>query len=177
MKYKVKEIFKSIQGEGYHVGKSAIFVRFSGCNLWNGNKLKRKSSMCDFCDTDFIGTGGVNGGNYNLDDLINKINQIWESTFTLQNRFVILTGGEPLLQVDKALVNKLKQLNYFVAIETNGTINTDIDFDWLCVSPKEKATLNLKKGDELKVVYPQDNYDLKSLEKLNFNFFFSSAKV
>ena len=172
MIYKVKEIFKSIQGEGYHVGRNAVFVRFSGCNLWNGNIHMRKDAICNFCDTDFVGTNGLNGGKYSLDQLVKKINMVWNSTFSKEKRFVIFTGGEPLLQVNQSLVNELKSLNFYVALETNGTLCTNIKFDWVCVSPKENSIWKLKNGDELKVVYPQNKFNLKNLEKLDFKFFF-----
>ena len=110
--YKIKEIFRSIQGEGYNIGKETVFVRFSGCNFWNGNINDRTNAICDFCDTDFKGVDGKNGGVYNLKELIEKIGTVWESTFTLQKKLVILTGGEPLLQVDENLVNSLKEKNF-----------------------------------------------------------------
>jgi len=174
--YKVKEIFKSIQGEGYHVGRNAVFVRFSGCNLWNGNIHSRKNAICNFCDTDFVGTDGLNGGKYSLDQLAKKINMVWDSTFSKEKKFVIFTGGEPLLQVNQSLVNELKSLNFYVALETNGTLCTNIKFDWVCVSPKENSIWKLKNGDELKVVYPQNKFNLKNLEKLDFKFFFLQPK-
>ena len=176
MMYKVKEIFKSIQGEGYHVGRSAVFLRFSGCNLWNGQVDDRDNSLCSFCDTDFIGTDGQNGGIYSLDDLINKIEKVWHSRISFDRKFIILTGGEPLLQVDYRLLEKLKSQNFYIAIETNGTIDTKLSFDWICVSPKENAEWKLKRGNELKIVYPQYKFDLKNLTKLDFQFFFLQPK-
>lgn len=176
MFYKIKEIFRSIQGEGYHVGKEAVFVRFTGCNLWNGKTQDKKSAICNFCDTDFVGTNGKNGGIYDLKNLIEIIDLIWSSNFSNQQKFVILTGGEPLLQVNNELVEKLKRKNFFVAIETNGTIKTSIKFNWICVSPKENSIWKLKHGDELKIIYPQYKFNLKELEKLNFKFFFLQPK-
>jgi len=170
--YKIKEIFRSIQGEGFFSGKKAVFVRFSGCNLWNGLKKTKENSICNFCDTDFIGTNGKNGGSYKVDDLINKIEVVWKSEFTTDEKFVVLTGGEPLLQVDQELLKALRKNKYKIALETNGTINTRLKFDWVCVSPKEKADWNLRKGDELKIIFPQNNFNLREISKLDFKFFF-----
>ena len=172
MFYKVKEIFKSIQGEGYHVGKEAVFVRFTGCNLWNGKTQDKKSAICNFCDTDFVGTNGKNGGIYNLKNLIEIIDLVWSSNFSNQQKFVILTGGEPLLQVNNELVEKLKRKNFFVAIETNGTIKPPEGIDWICVSPKVNTNTILKSGNEIKLVYPQKGINLKYYENLNFDHFF-----
>ena len=177
MSYKIKEIFKSIQGEGYHVGRNAVFVRFTGCNLWNGNISHRKNAICNFCDTDFVGINGINGGEYSSEQLVKKINLIWNSTFSNDKKFVILTGGKPLLQVEQDFIDKLKKLNFYVALETNGTILTSIRFDWICVSPKENSLWKLKDGDELKIVYPQNKFNYKSLEKLNFKFFFYNQNM
>ena len=170
--YKIKEIFNSIQGEGFNTGKKSVFVRFSGCNLWNGNFETKKNSICNFCDTDFKGTNGKNGGKYKLEDLIKKVVKVWEASFSFTERFVILTGGEPLLQVDQNLLNALKEKKFKIAIETNGTIDTKLKFDWVCVSPKENAIWKLKKGDELKIVFPQNKFDLKNITKLDFKYFF-----
>ena len=172
MMYKVKEIFKSIQGEGFFSGKEAVFLRFTGCNLWNGRKKDKSKSICNFCDTDFLGTDGKNGGKYNLEELISIANNVWNCTYTSQKKFIVLTGGEPLLQVDDLLIKKLKRENFFVAVETNGTIKTNLEFDWITVSPKENAQWNLKKGDELKIVYPQYKFDLKKIRNLDFKYFF-----
>ncbi len=174
--YKVKEIFKSIQGEGYNSGKDSVFVRFSGCNLWNGKIKDKEKAVCNFCDTDFVGTNGKNGGVYRLKELVEIIDKVWDSSFSIEKKFVVLTGGEPLLQVDEKLVRTLKDFKYNVALETNGTINTMIDFDWICVSPKDPKNWKLKRGDELKVVYPQNKFNLKRLLKLNFKHFFLQPK-
>ena len=170
--YKVKEIFRSIQGEGFHSGKNAVFIRFSGCNLWNGIEKFRKKAICNFCDTDFVGVDGENGGEYKLDDLIKKTLDIWGRTKSHHKKFVVLTGGEPLLQVDKQLIRELKKKNFYIALETNGTIRTKLKFDWIVVSPKQNATWNLKNGDELKVVYPQNKINLKKALNLKFKYFF-----
>lgn len=174
--YKVKEIFRSIQGEGFFTGKEAIFLRFSGCNLWNGLIESRANSLCNFCDTDFRGTNGKNGGSYSLNDLLEILEKIWKSRFSLSKKFIILTGGEPLLQVDQKLVKALKDCQYYVAVETNGTIKTGLDFDWISVSPKENARWNQKTGDELKIVYPQNKFDLKKITNLKFKYFFLQPK-
>ena len=170
--YKIKEIFKSIQGEGFFSGRQAVFIRFSGCNLWNGHHNDRQVSLCQFCDTDFIGTNGKNGGRYTQLKLIEKIENVWKSSFSIGQKFVVLTGGEPLLQVDSNLLRGLKKKNFTVALETNGTIRTDLNFDWICVSPKENSVWRLKCGDELKIIYPQPKFDLKKISKLNFKYFF-----
>ena len=174
--YKVKEIFRSIQGEGYKTGKESVFIRFTGCNLWNGKVENRLKAVCDFCDTDFVGEDGENGGRYSLEDLVEKVEGVWKSSFTLKSKYVVLTGGEPLLQVDQALVNLLKKKKYTVALETNGSIPTDINFDWVCVSPKDPNYWEQKKGDELKIIFPQDKFNLKELLKLDFKYFFLQPK-
>lgn len=168
----IKEIFKSIQGEGFFSGKSAVFVRFTGCNLWNGLVKDRENALCQFCDTDFLGTNGQNGGYYSLNDLLNKIDKIWNQKKLINNKFIVLTGGEPMLQVNKKLVESLKKRGYFVSVETNGTIQFDIDFDWVCVSPKQRTKWKVISGDELKVIFPQQAFDLNMLKKLNFKYFF-----
>ena len=168
----IKEIFKSIQGEGFFSGKSAVFVRFTGCNLWNGLVKDRENALCQFCDTDFLGTNGQNGGYYSLNDLLNKIDKIWNQKKLTNNKFIVLTGGEPMLQVNKKLVESLKKRGYFVSVETNGTIQFDIDFDWVSVSTKQRTKWKVISGDELKVIFPQQAFDLNMLKKLNFKYFF-----
>lgn len=170
--YYIKEIFKSIQGEGYNVGKPAVFIRFSGCNLWNGRVNEKKNAICKFCDTDFLGLNGVNGGKYDISQLVKKVNLIWENSLSFSEKFVVLTGGEPMLQVNKTLIQKLKESGFRVAIETNGTFEINFHIDWICVSPKENSLFKLKSGDELKVIFPQPKLDLNYLKKLNFKFFF-----
>ena len=170
--YYIKEIFKSIQGEGYNVGKPAVFIRFSGCNLWNGRVNEKKNAICKFCDTDFLGLNGVNGGKYDISQLVKKVNLIWENSLSFSEKFVVLTGGEPMLQVNKTLIQKLKENGFRVAIETNGTFEINFHIDWICVSPKENSLFKLKSGDELKVIFPQPKLDLNYLKKLNFKFFF-----
>ena len=174
--YKVKEIFKSIQGEGFYSGKTAVFVRFSGCNLWSGKNSDKKKAICKFCDTDFFGTNGKNGGTYSLDKLIKQINNVWNYNHSSQKKFVVLTGGEPLLQINHSLLKKLQNENFFVSVETNGTIKTNLNFDWITVSPKEDAKWRQRSGNELKLVYPQTKFDLKKIVKLDFNYFFLQPK-
>tara|TARA_B100000282_G_scaffold198765_1_gene145353 strand:- start:2771 stop:3400 length:630 start_codon:yes stop_codon:yes gene_type:complete len=148
-KYAIKEIFYSIQGEGYHVGKPAIFIRFTGCNFWNGKEKDRSKAICNFCDTDFLKTDGQNGGRYTSCDLIDKI-----KTLSKTCKYVVLTGGEPLLQVNHDLVEKFKENEYYVAIETNGSKIPPKNIDWICCSPKSLNKLNIMETHELKVVYP-----------------------
>ena len=167
--YSIKEIYKTIQGEGAQSGQSAIFVRFSGCNLWSGKEKHRDDAICKFCDTDFVGTDGENGGKYSIETLITKIQELWDSE---EEAYIVFTGGEPMLQLDKKLISACKEANFITAIETNGTIKIDFDIDWICVSPKAGSELLVNKGNELKVVYPQDEFDLKSFETLSFDHFF-----
>ncbi|MEE2695380.1 MAG: 7-carboxy-7-deazaguanine synthase [Pseudomonadota bacterium] len=174
--YKIKEIFRSIQGEGFYSGKDAVFIRFSGCNFWNGLQKDKKKAICNFCDTDFRGVDGNYGGNYDIKNLMITVENIWKSSFSLEKKYVVLTGGEPLLQVDEELVRCLKNRGYTVAVETNGSIRTKINFDWICVSPKNNNNWELKKGDELKIVYPQNIFDLKKLLVLDFKYFFLQPK-
>ena len=171
MNYKVKEIYKSIQGEGFHTGRVAILCRFAGCNLWSGVEKNRLSADCNFCDTDFVGTNGVNGGTFlDADILSNQIESLWGKG--KNDRFVILTGGEPMLQVDTPLIDSLHKKGFFVAIETNGTIKINEPVDWICVSPKVGVNLVQKEGSELKLIYPQLNIDPFIYESMNFNYFY-----
>ena len=154
MSYAVKEIFLTLQGEGAHAGRAAVFCRFSGCNLWTGREEDRAAATCQFCDTDFVGMDGTLGGRYaTADDLADTIAAQWVGT--LPDRYVVLTGGEPLLQVDKAFIDALHARGFEIGIETNGTIEPPEGIDWLCVSPKAGADLVVKRGHELKLVYPQ----------------------
>jgi len=152
--YAVKEIFLTLQGEGAHAGRAAVFCRFSGCNLWSGREEDRAVAVCRFCDTDFVGMDGTLGGRYaTADELADTVAAQWAGT--AGNRYVVLTGGEPLLQVDKAFVDALHARGFEIGIETNGTIAPPDGIDWLCVSPKAAANLLVRKGHELKLVYPQ----------------------
>lgn len=152
--YAVKEAFYTLQGEGAQAGRPAVFCRFSGCNLWNGLETSRSNAVCSFCDTDFIGTDGQNGGKFhNAEQLVEHLNTLWRGQ--KQDRFVVLTGGEPALQVDQALVNELHTQGYYIAIETNGSKALPDGIDWVCLSPKGASNVVLRQCNELKLVYPQ----------------------
>ena len=170
MKYRIKEIFFTQQGEGKNTGKDFIFVRFSGCNLWSGQEKHRASAICKFCDTDFYGTDGINGGKYQAKELIEKIKSLWISADS-QIR-VVLTGGEPLLQVDKGLISALKKEDIYIAVETNGTLEAPDGIDWICMSPKANTEIKLRKGSEVKVVYPQKNLNPDNFNVLDFKNFY-----
>ncbi|MHC1944381.1 7-carboxy-7-deazaguanine synthase [Bradyrhizobium sp. UFLA06-06] len=154
MSYAVKEIFLTLQGEGAHAGRASVFCRFAGCNLWSGREQDRAGAVCKFCDTDFVGTDGTLGGRYaTAEELAGTIAAQW--TGGEAARYVVLTGGEPLLQVDAALIEALHDHGFAIAIETNGTIAPPDGLDWICVSPKAASELVVRKGHELKLVYPQ----------------------
>ena len=154
MSYAVKEIFLTLQGEGAHAGRAAVFCRFAGCNLWSGREQDRTSATCKFCDTDFVGTDGTLGARYaSADDLADAIASQWAGEHGY--RYVVLTGGEPLLQVDADLIDALHARGFAIGLETNGTIEPPDGVDWICVSPKAGAELRVRRGDELKLVYPQ----------------------
>ena len=171
--YKIKEIFYSIQGEGYHSGRPAIFIRFSGCNLWTGQEKDRDKAICQFCDTDFVGTDGTNGGIYTSEELVVKLLDLSKDS---NCRFAIFTGGEPLLQADSALINKLKSEGFYISVETNGTQKVPKGINWITVSPKANAKFIQKFGDELKLIYPQENSDPSSFIDLKFNHFYLQPK-
>jgi 7-carboxy-7-deazaguanine synthase len=171
MSYAAKEIFYTLQGEGVHTGRAAVFCRFAGCNLWSGREQDRATAVCQFCDTDFVGTDGDGGGSFvTAEDLAAAVAARWPQS-DKGKRFVVCTGGEPLLQIDKALIDALHKQNFIIAIETNGTIAVPDGIDWVCVSPKSRAELVVTRGDELKVVYPQTT-DPRAYEQLNFEHFF-----
>ena len=167
--YAIKEIYKTIQGEGAQAGRAAVFVRFSGCNLWSGREKHRESAVCNFCDTDFVGTNGVNGGNYSATQIAQIILEIWGTSF---NKLIVFTGGEPMLQLDETLIKICQENGFETAIETNGTIPIDFHIDWICVSPKEGSELVVKKGNELKVVFPQIGQNLNYFLNLDFDHLF-----
>ena len=169
--YKVKEIFLTRQGEGYHTGRKSVFVRFSGCNLWSGLEKDRNKAICNWCDTDFIGTNGLNGGNYSLNDIVKTVCELWPENIN-EKPFVVCTGGEPLLQLDQFFVDEIHKNGFEIAIETNGTCLPPDKIDWICVSPKKNTDLILKNGDELKFVYPQLGFEPQQFEKFSFNHFF-----
>jgi 7-carboxy-7-deazaguanine synthase len=169
--YSVKEIFYSLQGEGANAGRPAVFCRFAGCNLWTGREADRTSAVCDFCDTDFVGTDGSGGGKFaSADDLADAVARQWPPGAA--HRFVVCTGGEPLLQLDAAAVAALRERGFYVAIETNGTLAAPKGIDWICVSPKAAAPLELQRGNELKLVYPQPLARPERFESLAFDHFF-----
>jgi len=170
MSFTVKEIFLTLQGEGLQVGRPAVFCRFAGCNLWSGREVDRDAAVCRFCDTDFVGTTGTKGGRYrDADELANTIEAEW--TGGEVNRLCVLTGGEPLLQVDEDLVRALHDRGFRVAIETNGTLPAPAGIDWICVSPKSGTRLEITRGHELKLVYPQDDAPPERFEHLSFDHF------
>ena len=170
MKYKVKEIYFTQQGEGKNTGKDFVFVRFTGCNLWSGKEKHRASAVCKFCDTDFYGTDGINGGVYEKKDLVTKIKSLWISMDSEIR--VVLTGGEPLLQVDDSLITALKKENIYIAIETNGTLKAPKGIDWICMSPKANTDIQLTEGSEIKVIYPQENLDPADFNNMNFSNYY-----
>lgn len=172
-KYKIKEIFYSIQGEGFNSGTPAVFIRFSGCNLWTGNDNDRYKAICKFCDTDFVGTDGENGGVYTSETLSDKL---YDLTKVNSCRFLIFTGGEPLLQFDEELINHLKNSNYFISVESNGTIKAPSGIDWLTISPKSGSKLKQNTGNEIKIVFPQIDMNPKEYEKMNFSHFYIQPK-
>ena len=168
--YTVKEIFYTLQGEGANAGRPAVFCRFSGCNLWTGREADRPTAICDFCDTDFVGVGPDGGKFATAADLADAVAAHWPAGEG--NRFVVCTGGEPLLQLDADAVNAFHARDFRVAVETNGTQDPPPGVDWICVSPKSRAGLRLTHGNELKLVFPQPGLDPASLESLDFEEFF-----
>ncbi len=175
MSYAVKEIFLTLQGEGAHAGRTAVFCRFSGCNLWTGREQDRADAVCKFCDTDFVGTDGTLGGRYaSADDLASAIAAQWvgpQASSTQDHRYTVLTGGEPLLQIDPALIDALHARGFTIAVETNGTIAPPPGLDWICVSPKAGSQLVVRKGHELKLVYPQPENTPEDFAGLEFERF------
>ena len=168
MSYQVKEIFYTLQGEGANAGRAAVFCRFAGCNLWSGREQDRASATCQFCDTDFVGTDGTLGGKFaHADALADQIQAQWPA-LDEDHRFVVMTGGEPLLQVDSALIAALHARGFQIAVETNGTIAAPSGIDWICVSPKAGSNWIQREGHELKVVWPQPGLDLEVLEAAAF---------
>ncbi|ALG68020.1 7-carboxy-7-deazaguanine synthase [Beggiatoa leptomitoformis] len=174
MTYHVKEIFYTLQGEGAQTGRAAVFCRFAGCNLWSGNEADRATALCQFCDTDFNGTTGTGGGKFTTaEDLVTAITQTWQAKNNIHAQpYVVCTGGEPLLQIDNALITALHQANFNIAIETNGTQTAPTGIDWICVSPKARAPLILTAGHELKLVYPQEDALPEQFIDLDFQHFF-----
>jgi len=169
--YTVKEIFYTLQGEGANAGRAAVFCRFSGCNLWSGREEDRSRAVCQFCDTDFVGVGPDGGRFEEPDDLAEAVTRAWRGDDDTE-RFVVCTGGEPLLQLDEPLIEAFQSRGFKVAIETNGTRRAPQTIDWICVSPKAGATLVQRSGDELKLVYPQTDAPPEDFETLPFDHFF-----
>ena len=173
MCYAVKEIYYTLQGEGAQAGRAAVFCRFAGCNLWSGREADRAEAVCKFCDTDFVGVDGEGGGKFDsAEDLAEAIAQKWSADSGLGRRFVVCTGGEPLLQLDAELIAALHGRNFEIAVETNGTITAPQGLDWITVSPKSGADLKQRSGDELKLVFPQLGVDPAEFEALAFRHFF-----
>jgi 7-carboxy-7-deazaguanine synthase len=169
--FAVKEIYYTLQGEGVQAGRPAVFCRFAGCNLWSGREADRAEAICNFCDTDFVGTDGPGGGKFpTAADLAKACRSAWRGNSGTPP-FVVLTGGEPMLQVDAALIGALHEAGFAVAIETNGTLPVPRAIDWICVSPKAGAPLVQRWGDELKFVYPQTDFDPDELGDLDFTHF------
>ena len=173
MSYAVKEIFYTLQGEGGQAGRAAVFCRFAGCNLWSGREADRAMAICRFCDTEFVGVDGAGGGKFDsAEDLAAAVEEKWPLDATQGNRFVVCTGGEPLLQMDSTLIDAFHGRGFEIAVETNGTIAAPADLDWVCVSPKAGAGLVQRTGQELKLVFPQEGFDPDQFSSLNFRHFF-----
>ena len=172
MTYSVKEVYYTLQGEGANAGRPAVFCRFTGCNLWSGREEDRENSVCWFCDTDFVGTDGPGGGVFETADVLaDRIASVWLPERSSE-RLVVCTGGEPLLQLDSTLINKLHDRGFLVAVETNGTKVVPDGVDWVCVSPKPGMEIVVRSGDELKLVHPQENVDPSTFESWQFDHFF-----
>jgi len=170
MTYSVKECFLTLQGEGMQAGSRAVFLRFAGCNLWTGREQDRASAQCNFCDTDFVGTDGTGGGKFqSSDELAAHVESLWGEG--LEQRLVVITGGEPMLQLDGALVDALHGRGFRIAVETNGTMPAVAGLDWICVSPKAGTQVVQRAGDELKLVWPQKGIDPAELESWDFDHF------
>ena len=170
MAYSIKELYLTLQGEGAHSGRPAVFCRFTGCNLWSGREQDRRTAICRFCDTDFVGTDGDHGGRFETaQDLAETVAALWTGT---GNPYVVCTGGEPLLQLDELLIKALHEQGLEIAVETNGTIPVPVGIDWVCVSPKANTKIIVTSGDELKLVYPQLGADPQQFEHLDFSHFY-----
>ena len=170
MTYAVKEMFLTLQGEGVNAGRRAVFVRFAGCNLWSGREQDRASAQCRFCDTDFVGTDGEGGGKFaSADDLADHVQALWG--VGAEGRLVVITGGEPMLQLDDGLVDALHARGFRIAAETNGTLPAVGGLDWICVSPKAGTDVVQREGNELKLVWPQEGIDPAKLESWGFDHF------
>lgn len=169
--YSVKEMYYTIQGEGARTGRPAVFLRFAGCNLWSGREEDRSAAVCQFCDTDFFGTDGVNGGKYQPEALISQALSLWPPRAG-GKKYIVCTGGEPLLQLDAGLIAGLQQAGFEVACETNGTLEAPPGLDWICMSPKANTRILLRSGNEIKIIYPQEGIDPGDFESLDYDHFF-----
>jgi 7-carboxy-7-deazaguanine synthase (Cx14CxxC type) len=171
MAYSINEIYYTIQGEGFYTGRPAVFIRFSGCNLWSGHEADRPTAICQFCDTDFLGNDGPEGGKYETpDNIVKTVRKLWPKRSDALP-FVVCTGGEPLLQLNSELIDALHSAAFEIAIETNGTIPIPANIDWACVSPKADTVLKARSGDELKLVYPQHDLDPEQFLQMDFEHF------
>ncbi len=171
--YAIKETFRTLQGEGRHAGRAAVFVRFSRCNLWSGHEQDRATAVCQFCDTEFVGTDGDGGGVFRgADALADHVAGVWGSG--REHRFVVCTGGEPALQLDRDLIDALHERSFEVAVETNGTLELPPGIDWVCMSPKAGTEIVVTTGDECKIVFPQEGIDPATFEVLEFDHFLLS---
>src|SRR6476469_9637492 len=168
MSYAVKEAFLTLQGEGVQSGSRAVFLRFAGCNLWSGREADRATAQCNFCDTDFVGTDGENGGRYDAERLAGRVAALWGEG---ERALVVITGGEPMLQLDAALIDALHARGFEIAVETNGTLPAPAGIDWICVSPKAGTDVVQRTGDELKLVWPQAGVDPMALLGWDFRHF------
>jgi 7-carboxy-7-deazaguanine synthase len=172
MSYALKEAFLTLQGEGAQAGRTAVFCRFAGCNLWSGREEDRLAAVCRFCDTDFVGMDGPGGGRFeNAAALVGHLLRLW-GDLPAARRFVVCTGGEPLLQLDRALIDALHAERFYIAVESNGTVTAPEGIDWLCVSPKGRSTVLQREGDELKLVYPQSEIPPETVEHWRFDHYF-----
>lgn len=168
--YTIKEIYFTQQGEGYHTGRPAVFLRFTGCNLWTGFEIDRESAICYWCDTDFVGMDGPYGGKYSADQVAETVQRIWPENE--KKPYLVCTGGEPLLQMDDEFISTVHRSDFEIGIETNGTKIPPEGIDWICVSPKANAEFILKKGHELKIVFPQSGINPRQYQDLDFDHFF-----
>jgi 7-carboxy-7-deazaguanine synthase (Cx14CxxC type) len=175
MTYSVKEIYYTLQGEGAHTGRPAVFIRFSGCNLWSGREVHRNEAVCRFCDTEFVGTDGPGGGKFaNADGLADAALRAWPTEPEHESPYVVCTGGEPLLQLDRPAIDALHGRGFEIGVESNGTLQAPDGIDWLCISPKGNAPVVQTSGDELKLVFPQSEAEAQpdSFTHMNFDNFF-----
>ncbi len=173
MAYAIKEMYCTLQGEGYHTGRTALFLRFAGCNLWTGREQDRSAAVCSFCDTEFVGTDGPGGGKFKTAfDLAERVGGLWKEEIGAGHPFVVCTGGEPLLQLDVTLIDALHDQECEIAVETNGTISAPSGIDWICVSPKKDAPVVQRSGNELKLVWFQPEARPERFENLEFDHFF-----